>query len=925
MNKGFNLNFNAGNLIAGTIITDQFTGVNIYSSSEFGVMLFDTNNITGEDFDLAATDLGNVLIISEDGDSNDPDDKATGGTISIEFAQLAEVTSIGLLDIDEEGSFLDFFDQDAQLIKTVAISHLDDNSFQELNLNITDVARMDINLAASGAVTGLSFMMSCYDANNSNEFRTITGEGNNLEHPQLGSSATELIRLFDLFYEDGFNSPRVTSSTGNILPNPRTISNTVVAQAELVTNYLNATDWLWQWGQFIDHDLTLNEGGPSSPPEDFIPIPVPQEDSNDPFVQNGITELPFIRSAAEETGTDLSNPRQQTNQLTHFIDASSVYGSTTEVAQALRDPDGGGRLLTQIKLVNNDREELLPFQSQTPVPAANPLGLSPNETFVAGDVRVNEQIGLTAVHTLFVREHNRIAREIEARLAAGDVEIVDRFNQSELSEDDFIYESTRMVIAAQIQLITYNEFLPLLVGPQFHPVDNVLGDGFGIAPFTGYRPEINPSVSSEFANAAYRLGHTLLSPEIQRFDQNGFNGTFLEEAFFNTNQIYDPDKDEGLGVDSIYAGLALQGAQEFDNQIVDGMRNFLFNEIRGGLDLASVNIARGREVGLPTLNEARQLLGLAPHSSFGEISSTPGVADRLALVYESVDDVDLWVGGISEDTVNGGLLGETFNLIVSDQFQRSRDGDRFFYLNKLDQIKVFAPDIENTTLSGVIRDNTAQDFMIQDNAFILPFENQVTGTDLDETVQGSNQADLIEGLGGNDRLVGNYGADIFLGGDGNDTIQGGNGDDDLYGGTGDDELTGGNGADQLLGGDGDDILHGAEGNDLLVGGTGADSFLFGGEGLALEDLGSDRIEGFQVAEDLILLSEASFTNLEGSISLTIVDELSTGDLSTADLIYNQATGLLLYNANGEPRLEDSRILAQLDIGLELSEANFVIA
>ena len=832
------------------------------------------------------------------------------------------------------------------------------------------------------------------------EFRAINGAENNLKNPQLGSEDTNLTRLFRVFYEDSVNAPRVTGPTGNTLPNPRTISNAVVAQEMLVTNYLNATDWLWQWGQFIDHDLTLNEGSPeSSPPEDFIPIAVPQNDPHDPFVQDGVTQLPFIRSvAAKGTGADSDNPRQQTNQITHFIDASSVYGSTPEVAQALRDPNGGGRLLTQTKLLNGTAEELLPFQSEADAPAANPVGLPAHETFVAGDVRVNEQPGLTGVHTLFAREHNRIAGAIEARLAAGDAEIVAKFNESGLSEDDFIYESARKVVGARIQIITYNEFLPLLVGSQYTPVNDVLGGGFGIAPFTGYQPNVDPSVSNEFANAAYRLGHTLLSPEIVRLEQNGLSGTFLGDAFFNSNQIYDPKNDKGLGVNSLYSGMGLHVAQEYDNQIVDGLRNFLFDEARGGLDLASVNIARGREVGLPTLNEARQLLGLEPYSSFEQISSTPGVAERLASVYESVDDVDLWLGGISEDHVNGGLLGETFNLIVSDQFQRTRDGDRFFYLNELDHIKVLAPDIESTTLSGVIRNNTPDDYFVQDNVFSRPFEHELFGTESGETIQGSARAELIKGFGNDDLLEGNDGEDILFGGDGHDTLQGGNNDDVLYGGHGNDKLTGNNGDDHLQGGDGHDSLNGGDGNDThnggagndeifgqagndlifgdnsqdsldndsnhdrihggegadtinggqgmdlihggegadiinggqgmdhLVGGPEEDSFIFGGKGLEFHDLGIDTIEDFNPAEDHILLSKDSFSGLEGEkISLEVLENISADSFSNADLIYDRATGHLIYNANAEvPGAGDGGNFARLNTDLDLSENNFHI-
>ncbi len=151
------INFDENTLAAGTIITNQFEGVEFSSSSEFGVMIFDSSNVTGADFDLAATDLDNVLIISEDGDSNDPDDHAAGGTISLEFDELVEVDNIGLLDIDESGGSITFYDNDSHLIETVEIDDLGDNSFQEINLDVADVARLEINLAGSGAVTSIDY------------------------------------------------------------------------------------------------------------------------------------------------------------------------------------------------------------------------------------------------------------------------------------------------------------------------------------------------------------------------------------------------------------------------------------------------------------------------------------------------------------------------------------------------------------------------------------------------------------------------------------------------------------------------------------------------------------------------------------------------------------------------------------------------
>ena len=182
------INFDEHNLAAGTIVTDQFYGVEFSSSSEFGVMLFDTNNITGEDFDLGSTNLDNVLIISEDGDSADPDDNAAGGTINVEFEDLVSVNSIGLLDIDEgprvaerrkgtrefdePGSSLTFYDENSNPIETVEVDSLGDNSLQEIAIDLDDVSSFDIDLTGSGAVTGIDYSTDRTDAYNNTDVAT---------------------------------------------------------------------------------------------------------------------------------------------------------------------------------------------------------------------------------------------------------------------------------------------------------------------------------------------------------------------------------------------------------------------------------------------------------------------------------------------------------------------------------------------------------------------------------------------------------------------------------------------------------------------------------------------------------------------------------------------------------------------------------
>ena len=356
--------------------------------------------------------------------------------------------------------------------------------------------------------------------------------------------------------------------------------------------------------------------------------------------------------------------------------------------------DGTGKLKTT---TGNNGEVLLPLNTLG-LPNDNPTRIQPeNKLFVAGDVRANEQVGLTAAHTLFVREHNRLAEEIGQQLDNGDPELVDLFEESGLSEGDFIYEAARRVVGAEIQAITYNEFLPLLLG------NNALGN------YSGYDPTVDAGISNEFSTAAFRFGHTMLSPTLQNGTDDGLE---LRDTFFNPNLVQ-----EG-GVDSLLLGLASQEAQEVDAQVIDDVRNFLFGAPgSGGLDLPSLNIQRGRDHGIGSYTEVREDLGLDPITNFAQITSDPEVQAQLESAYGSVDQVDLWVGGLAEDHVNGAIVGETFQVILLDQFTRLRDGDRFYYEN--DQLlSVLAPDIEDTTLSDVILANSSIT-SIQDNAFLV--------------------------------------------------------------------------------------------------------------------------------------------------------------------------------------------------------------
>ena len=498
------------------------------------------------------------------------------------------------------------------------------------------------------------------------EYRSIDGTGNHLSHFELGAADTPLTRFGTANYEDGVD---VMVHTGR--STPRLISNFLCADTSHAVNSLGASDMLWQWGQFLDHDISLTE--PHVPAEPAS-IPVP---SNDPWFDSSVP-IAFDRSTYHPGTSYGAYPRQQLNQITHFIDASNVYGSDDVRAAALRANDGTGQLLVS-------PGDLLPFNTAG---FPNAGGTGP-ELFLAGDVRANEQVGLAAMHTLFVREHNRLAQEI----ALADPTLT----------GEEIYQEARRVVGALMQVITYQEFLPALLGPN------------ALSTYIGYQTGTSPAIANEFSTAIYRFGHSALSPTLLRLDASlnpiPEGNLALRDAFFRPDRIID----EG-GIEPLLRGLASQACSVIDHELIDDVRNFLFGPPgAGGFDLASLNIQRGRDHGMPSYNAMRQVFGLPPRTSFAEVSPDPAVQAALASVYVGVDDIDLWVGALSEEPFNGGHVGELAWNVIRVQFQRLRDGDRYWYELILTPEEI--AELEATTLADVIRRNTSIGSEISDDVF----------------------------------------------------------------------------------------------------------------------------------------------------------------------------------------------------------------
>jgi len=512
------------------------------------------------------------------------------------------------------------------------------------------------------------------DLINGTPARTIDGSENNLAHPEWGKAGEPLRRAVPAAYGDGVAAP-----SGAARPNPRALSNAILAQPEQLAESMGMSDMFWLWGQFIDHDIDLTE---VAHPVEPLPIPIPAGDAWFDPGGTGTQEMAFERSAWDPgSGTGPGNPRQQVNNITTWIDASQVYGSDPVRAAALRRNDGSGKLKTSAG-------ELLPFNT----PGLPNAGGTGADLFLAGDVRGNENLLLSAMHTVWVREHNRLAQAISAQ-------------HPELS-GDAIYEEARARVWAMLQVITYRQFLPLLLGPG------------GLPPYSGYDDQLDPAIANVFSTAIYRLGHSMVAPELERLDQDlepiAQGALALRDAFFSPEPLQRPQ-----AVAELMRGASMRSMQRLDPLIVDDLRNFLFGPPgAGGFDLGALNLQRGRDHGLPDYNTVRVAYGLPPATSIAGITSDPDLQATLMDMYGGVDHIDPWIGALAEDRLSGTMTGPLLRAVLSEQFSRLRDADRFWYQ------RVFSGDtlaqLEATRLADVVRRNTAAGAELPFNLFLGP-------------------------------------------------------------------------------------------------------------------------------------------------------------------------------------------------------------
>lgn len=515
--------------------------------------------------------------------------------------------------------------------------------------------------------------------------RTYNGQFNNPDNEFYGAAHTALQRVSGYRYADDMAEP---VSEG--MPNPRTVSNALFAQEGLLNDPVGLSDYTWVFGQFMDHDVTLTEGVG----EPFN-IPVPMGDPQFDPLFFGTVQIPLTRNLHQVgTGTSPGNPRMYENEITAFIDGSGVYGSDVATANWLRSFEDGKMKVSAGNMLpyNTVSGEIDSPEDPNAPHMANGTG-NPGPLFVAGDVRANENPLLATCHLLFVREHNRQCDRLKAEHPDW--------------TDEQLYQHARKIVGGLLQSITYDEWLPTM--------------GVDIPPYSGYDPTINPQLANVFTAAAFRVGHTLLNGNIRRLGATGQvlpeGNLTLREAFFSTTAF------DGIGIDPYLRGMAEQTQQQMDSRVVDDVRNFLFGPPgAGGLDLAAINIARGRDRGLNAYNAIRQAYGLGVLVDFSEINPDPEVYQVLEDLYDAdINKIDPWAAMLAERADNGSIFGPTIRRIMTREFTKLRDGDRFFYLNDPLLTEGEKEMITRMTFRDVIMYNSGITLM-QDNVFeSMPF------------------------------------------------------------------------------------------------------------------------------------------------------------------------------------------------------------
>jgi methionine-rich copper-binding protein CopC len=546
------------------------------------------------------------------------------------------------------------------------------------------------------------------------------------------------------------------------------------------------------FGQYVDHGFDFVEKGGSGTLE-----------IGGPGV-NRATDNPADLTRATVTGFDANGIPLHRNQTAQYVDQNQAYGSIELVGTFLRETTGNGsvgarlasgavdpsnpsmRLLPTLrKLIldhwaNNTRfnsnglnttfrayfpglvsatgvinETMVPGLYRNFMGSNQPLLLdlnpfiSPLDHIVAGDGRVNENITLTGIHTVWARNHNF---HVEGLLSSGFTGTAEE-----------LYQAAKIVNETEYQRVLFTDYTDALLGGM---------KGSGQHGWSGYNPNADVGISHEFAANAFRFGHSGV-PNLVRLitPAGGSQDVPLFDVFLNpTNRgqftgtlppgyVPQPGYSEH-GVATILRGIANQASERIDTQVVNALRNDL---VRNPADLFSFNVQRGRDLGLGSLNQLRIQLSastdpyvreaveraggpLTPYTSWEDFQARNGLSaaeiGKLRQAYrdlvlqpaeilpfrranpditlvngntvKGIDRLDGWVGALSEKHINGGVVGQTFWVILHQTFDKLQEADRFYYLDRTKDFDFY----KNATLADIFQRNTGVSF--SESIFFTP-------------------------------------------------------------------------------------------------------------------------------------------------------------------------------------------------------------
>ncbi|XP_055903867.1 peroxidase-like [Eupeodes corollae] len=557
---------------------------------------------------------------------------------------------------------------------------------------------------------------TCVDS----KYRSLDGSCNNLANPLYGLANYKFGRLLPPKYSDGIRQP-TGSLAGGPLPNARLISLTLFGEQDAPD--LDFTLMNMQWGQIIVGDLSRVANGTYSKryvsccttegrflernPEICFNLDIPPEDLLN--IRAGNECMDFVRTLTDEE-TDCNyngGPVEQLNAVTSYLDMSTLYGNRNEVNRRLRAFRGGRMIVDERNghtwlPKNPNTTEVCDVENESDI------------CYATGDIRVNSIPGITILATMNLREHNRLAGEL-AKL-------------NPHWSDEVLYQEARKILTAQFQHIAYYEYLPLLLGRENMLRNKLIYDVPADCHVNDYDPSVDATVVNEFATGAFRHFHSQCEGRLDLVSElrSVFGSLRLSDWYHRPEVI-----EIGDNFDSLSRGLGSQPQQLTDINIDEEVKHFLFRKKLPlgllGSDLRAIDTHRGRDHGLASYNDVREFCGLKRAKYWEDFADHINIhsVEGLRTLYRGPEDVDFNVGGSLETPVPGTLAGPTFLCILTEQFYRTRIGDRYFYENdnpKTGFTRDQLQEIRKSSASRIVCDNGNQIQTMQPRAFITVSE-----------------------------------------------------------------------------------------------------------------------------------------------------------------------------------------------------------